>query len=1468
MAAIERGLPWLLVVLTTSSPALAQLLDAGARPLPLPVPNQGSPLVAEGENIPDLDQIVESLDRRTPVTSVAISPDGTLIASGAEDHQVRIWHLPTRRMVRRLAGHSSVVTAVAFSPDGSMIASASNDRTARLWDTRSGRLLRTLQGHVYHVYAVAFDPRGRLLATASWDRTIQLWDVRNGNLVKKLKGHEGPVNTIDFSPDGKLLASGSDDQTVRLWNVDDGSLAKVLTGHTGPVRAVRFRPDGESLFSGSSDQSVRLWRLPEGQGQRPFADCGAPVLSLAISPNGQLLAGGCATGGALLWDIPTATELGRLTGHTAETRAVAFSPDGRTVASGSADAAIIVYDVATLRPLASLSANLAHLEAAAYSPDGTLLATASRDGRVALWTLTNEHEVLGRVLLGAQGSLRTLAFAPDGKTLATGGEDGTVSIWEMDGGTEPRRLAGHQGPVNAVVFTPDGRTIASAGDDASVRLWDARKGVAGKVMKGHHGPVQALALSPDGSVLASASDDVTVRTWEVATGRSLAVLKSHREPVTSVAFSSDGKLLITGSHDRTVDVWLWAKQKLLKGMRKELASGVVALVAGVAGEHIAVAGADGSLSLWDLTGSRPVKQSTARADAVSALALAPDHGTLASASRDGMLREWDGKTLDPRWVLGGSTRERWFACNASRVCWRSEDGSLFGRVDDEGGIAAVPPSDDEHRTALAATADLGNLGPEVDVLEGSTATIPVRIDNRGAHPAYWIAVAQSARTGARTGGTSTVLFPPAVIPMLAPGASATVPCEVSALGDYEAPQPRSERLRLSISSASAEPLVLEIPVHVDVPYLDLRGLSLKHGPGDTVVASMSKVFMAGLRPVVLRGSLAIAGREDGGIAPITLEQPLDGQDLALSFPLPRMLRLDRATRVTFTVRKSSHPAHVWTFRQAAVHIPIPTWGWAALLAAALVLGLATWRLYPRARRLAGLAQRALRWARWFARAMGKALLALLLVRSTVRALRAHLQRRGMALFFFRLAPETQCSHLARQVGATWKPVGDGGQPVYELHFGPEVPLDLERCQLGLPASRDAVAAILPRLSAPEDESAITVIVSDMPRADMAEHLGTLANLVLITKPMMLGVLRAQHPALAFAQVVSAQLDRTVVSLYASATRGGRRQPFYGRKSELRRLAVDARRNHLLIGPQGIGKTSLLAEIARRLHAHPSVECHLLSLTNGDLTAPLADALGLPGETSLAVLLDHLGQRPAGKRTLILCDDADAWATRDGTAGGAELQSLTLLNQERPCTFVLAGFLGLLHAVNSLPGRKPFGDVLRLECLDPEACAELATQPMAALNLRYDKPEVLRSVVRQSGGMPSMLVAICAQIVERLPPSQHVIDQEVVDAACKSEPIARTITAWRPRFGLREPGLAMLDQTVMLAAVFKPRFTLHELQSTLAGLGVQLDATDIEKCADRLVAACVFEQRLGHFQFRVPLFQAVTQVAALAHVIEQ
>jgi WD40 repeat protein/tRNA A-37 threonylcarbamoyl transferase component Bud32 len=272
-----------------------------------------------------------------PVTSVAFSPNGKMLASGGERPQkpgevklwpgeLKLWDVATGKELASLKGHTGPVTSVAFSPDGKMLASASEDETVKLWDVAKRKLLFTFQGHTNSVTSVAFSPDGKMLASGSYDRTVRLWDVAARQGLDCLKGHTGLGVVVAFSPDGKMLASGSGGAAppaeVILWEVATGNQMASLPGHTGYVTSVAFSPDGQTLASGGRDTldrhkdgEVKVWDVATRKELTSLQGHTLGVFSVAFSPNGEMLAVGNGDQTVRLWDVaarlPLRSPLGR-----------------------------------------------------------------------------------------------------------------------------------------------------------------------------------------------------------------------------------------------------------------------------------------------------------------------------------------------------------------------------------------------------------------------------------------------------------------------------------------------------------------------------------------------------------------------------------------------------------------------------------------------------------------------------------------------------------------------------------------------------------------------------------------------------------------------------------------------------------------------------------------------------------------------------------------------------------------------------------------------------------------------------------------------------------------------------------------------------------------------------------------------------------------------------------------------------
>ncbi|KLL10693.1 WD40 repeat domain-containing protein [Protofrankia coriariae] len=214
------------------------------------------------------------------------------------------------------------VRSVAFSPDGTLLATGAGPGV-RLRDVVSGNQIGSFAGHARAVGPLAFSPNGGLLATADRAR-IRLWDVaptaptaqiaqiaRTGVagdsppavsiVAAGSTAARGGILSMAFSPDGALLASACDDGSVWLYEPATGRTSARLTGHVGAVRTVAFDPDGRLLASTGADGSTRLWEVRSWRPIATMIDLPAHGWCLILPDGGYKLVGDPA--GAFSWII-------------------------------------------------------------------------------------------------------------------------------------------------------------------------------------------------------------------------------------------------------------------------------------------------------------------------------------------------------------------------------------------------------------------------------------------------------------------------------------------------------------------------------------------------------------------------------------------------------------------------------------------------------------------------------------------------------------------------------------------------------------------------------------------------------------------------------------------------------------------------------------------------------------------------------------------------------------------------------------------------------------------------------------------------------------------------------------------------------------------------------------------------------------------------------------------------------------
>lgn len=400
-------------------------------------------------NLMTLQAVVTQGSHALYVNTIDVSPDLTLMATGADDGQVLVWDLRSGQQVFVLEGGGPIgspaasILDVEFSGGGTRLMSSARDGSITEWDIGSGQPIRTLNGFVRAIKSLAWSPNGQYLATGGLDGIVHVWDVQSLTETFNARIGRDVVRRLAWSPDGTYLAAVSG-ENVTVWDAATGEVFQQLD-YTGEGDDSAVMPTGENT----------------GTASHVFWDA-------SFSPDGGVLAAGDADGRVIVWRVDTGEQLYSMSGHAHIVNYVHFMQDG-TLVSASQDGTLITWNLETGDPADSvLFPGAATL---VISPDEQFMAIGRSDARL---TIREEGALVSAAVLDNSSDLMIRPTFSNNSALCSAGLNGdmtTVGVFDPSTGELLRSYSGHIQTVLDTALSPDGSLLATASEDGSVLLW-------------------------------------------------------------------------------------------------------------------------------------------------------------------------------------------------------------------------------------------------------------------------------------------------------------------------------------------------------------------------------------------------------------------------------------------------------------------------------------------------------------------------------------------------------------------------------------------------------------------------------------------------------------------------------------------------------------------------------------------------------------------------------------------------------------------------------------------------------------------------------------------------------------------------------------------------------------------------------------------------------------------------------------
>ncbi|HMZ06268.1 MAG TPA: protein kinase [Anaerolineales bacterium] len=371
-----------------------------------------------------------------PLTGVAVSPDGKVIAASDTHGEITAWQKNTKERFDVLWKNNEYTTeeepdleapgslhSLAFSADGSVLFSGMHNGTIRSMQTDSGAEVQQNRLFNGHTKNLVISHNSEFLITQQDGKLLTVWDLWNATPLYQLSGEVVPGDP--FSQDDSKFIIASSSKEINVYDVASGNSLHSLRNYDY-LKAIQFIQNDTQIIT-LYDRAAHLWSTSSGQ-------------ELKITR--QFEGTGCSTiydlNGAFVAVVTNFNHVVKVEENRREL--CVFDPlnwrvdineaRGMIVFGGSSKLTLI----SNMRELQSTiqemhGVNRKNIVNVALNPNGDLIAAAYDDNTIHLWDIATSEEIAS--LYGHSDLITALRFTPDGKLLISTSNDGTIRLWGL-----------------------------------------------------------------------------------------------------------------------------------------------------------------------------------------------------------------------------------------------------------------------------------------------------------------------------------------------------------------------------------------------------------------------------------------------------------------------------------------------------------------------------------------------------------------------------------------------------------------------------------------------------------------------------------------------------------------------------------------------------------------------------------------------------------------------------------------------------------------------------------------------------------------------------------------------------------------------------------------------------------------------------------------------------------------------------